>query len=344
MGPMLGTLLPAPMLAGLADAVRAIGSGQFHVRLLDALSGLAAWHNRMVMRYPRYAAPDFLFEEGVGETVKRLYRAGYYRVDPYYRSWKEEGRSGVYTLREVLPAGIDETYLYGYLPQTGCVDDIGLILPAIGGSAIMLFWENRDRAFTADEAEAVRAAFPLALALHEEHLAKVMRSLGQKDTSEAPARAYAVVDRERRIVYRSAAWHEAGDVLDEALGGLLAGGQTQHRFANGGLLHAERLGPDFAIAPEGLIALYEPAGPAAPPLSFHEAVASFFPDALTPREREIVSLVLSGSSNAAIARRLGLTEGAVRNHRLRLYGKLGIGAERELFKLFVDHLVARAGV
>ncbi len=74
MGPMLGTLLPAPMLAGLADAVRAIGSGQFHVRLLDALSGLAAWHNRMVMRYPRYAAPDFLFDflKGVAQCTTPL--------------------------------------------------------------------------------------------------------------------------------------------------------------------------------------------------------------------------------------------------------------------------------
>ncbi len=55
---------------------------------------------------------------------------------------------------------------------------------------------------------------------------------------------------------------------------------------------------------------------------------------LTPRETEITALCLRGYSNAAIARALSIGLGAVKNHKLRLYRKLDITAERELFSLF----------
>ena len=42
--------------------------------------------------------------------------------------------------------------------------------------------------------------------------------------------------------------------------------------------------------------------------------------------------------NAQIARELGLATGSVRNHRYRLYTKLDITTERELFFLFIDFL------
>ena len=56
---------------------------------------------------------------------------------------------------------------------------------------------------------------------------------------------------------------------------------------------------------------------------------------LTPREREIVRLMLRGLPCSLIARHLGVREGTVRNHRLRLYAKLDINSERELLAAFV---------
>jgi DNA-binding CsgD family transcriptional regulator len=58
--------------------------------------------------------------------------------------------------------------------------------------------------------------------------------------------------------------------------------------------------------------------------------AGLWPD-LSARERELVTLVLAGHPTAAIARRLGITVGTAKNHRRRIYQKLDITTERELF-------------
>jgi DNA-binding NarL/FixJ family response regulator len=46
--------------------------------------------------------------------------------------------------------------------------------------------------------------------------------------------------------------------------------------------------------------------------------------ALTPREREVLSLMAEGRSNQAIARALFVTEGAVEKHVKNIFGKLGL--------------------
>jgi len=59
---------------------------------------------------------------------------------------------------------------------------------------------------------------------------------------------------------------------------------------------------------------------------------------LTQRERQIVSLTLEGHPIAGIAKKLGVGRGTIKNHRLRLYQKLDITTERELFLVHMRHL------
>ena len=47
-------------------------------------------------------------------------------------------------------------------------------------------------------------------------------------------------------------------------------------------------------------------------------------EALTPREREVLALMAEGCTNAAIAARLVVTEGAVEKHTQRIFAKLGL--------------------
>jgi DNA-binding NarL/FixJ family response regulator len=47
-------------------------------------------------------------------------------------------------------------------------------------------------------------------------------------------------------------------------------------------------------------------------------------DELTPREREVLSLMAEGRSNAAIAEALVVTDGAVEKHVSNIFGKLGL--------------------
>jgi DNA-binding NarL/FixJ family response regulator len=49
-------------------------------------------------------------------------------------------------------------------------------------------------------------------------------------------------------------------------------------------------------------------------------------DTLTPREAEVLSLMAEGRSNAAIAARLGVSEGAVEKHITAIFLKLGLDA------------------
>jgi len=56
-------------------------------------------------------------------------------------------------------------------------------------------------------------------------------------------------------------------------------------------------------------------------------------DALTSREREIVTLVAEGQSNKEIARRLGLTDGTVKIHLHNIYRKLEVSNRTSLTAL-----------
>lgn len=92
-------------------------------------------------------------------------------------------------------------------------------------------------------------------------------------------------------------------------------------------VHAEPVGTDGTVS-----LILEPSRP-------HE-IAQVLSAAygLTPREAEVVRLVASGSSNAEIARVLGVTRYTVQDHLKRLFEKVGVVSRTELVsKLYFDH-------
>jgi DNA-binding CsgD family transcriptional regulator len=76
------------------------------------------------------------------------------------------------------------------------------------------------------------------------------------------------------------------------------------------------------------------------PLGFKAALSAFLRDQLTPRERDIVHLILAGYPSSKIAERLNLSLNTIKNHRKRMYAKLDIRTERELFLNFVNFIIA----
>ena len=84
-----------------------------------------------------------------------------------------------------------------------------------------------------------------------------------------------------------------------------------------------------------------PTGPGASPQQKPSIPASLWPE-LSLRERELVQLILAGHPTANIAERLGITVGTVKNHRRRIYEKLDITTERELFLQFFQHRTENA--
>jgi len=77
------------------------------------------------------------------------------------------------------------------------------------------------------------------------------------------------------------------------------------------------------------------AGPIAP--ATRHWLAPFRP---TPREAEIVSLVLLGHSNASIGAILGISGETVKVHRRNLYAKIGITSQSELYQRFISYLMS----
>ncbi|HEX9500305.1 MAG TPA: LuxR C-terminal-related transcriptional regulator, partial [Thermoanaerobaculia bacterium] len=58
---------------------------------------------------------------------------------------------------------------------------------------------------------------------------------------------------------------------------------------------------------------------------------------LSQREREILSLLADGLSNADIASRLGISDKTVRNHLSRLFDKLGVWSRAQAIVFARDH-------
>ena len=54
--------------------------------------------------------------------------------------------------------------------------------------------------------------------------------------------------------------------------------------------------------------------------------------ALTPREREVLELMAEGHTNAGIAKRLVVTEGAVEKHTQRIFAKLDLGSDADVHR------------
>jgi len=81
--------------------------------------------------------------------------------------------------------------------------------------------------------------------------------------------------------------------------------------------------------------LHRDPAPGLPPLEYGAALDSFLEGKLTPRERDIMRLILLGYPNAKTAELLKLTVHTIKNHKKRMYRKLDITTERELFLNFI---------
>lgn len=74
--------------------------------------------------------------------------------------------------------------------------------------------------------------------------------------------------------------------------------------------------------------------------SIHLALSTFSVDLLTPRERDIIILMVQGLANNDIATSLGISVATVKVHRKSIYNKLNVTNLNEFWQLFLNHLMA----
>ncbi len=71
-----------------------------------------------------------------------------------------------------------------------------------------------------------------------------------------------------------------------------------------------------------------------------EVLNGFGENILTDRERDIARLIISGYSSQAAADKLNISPGTERVHRAKVYAKLNLRSNSELFSLFLSQLTA----
>lgn len=164
----MDTLNPPPYQA-LGELARKIGEADFYTAMISLAASIVKSDMNIIMLYSRHSAPIYINCETVPSAVVNMYKSGYYRFDPFYHYWRQQGAPGVYSAREASPnQTITSDHFSIFLPSAGINDELGILLPTIGSSAVGLFLERHDN-FLSSEKELLCALFPLLNGLHMSH-------------------------------------------------------------------------------------------------------------------------------------------------------------------------------
>ncbi|MFU8776053.1 MAG: helix-turn-helix transcriptional regulator [Roseovarius sp.] len=328
----------------LARAIAAFGTPGFY----DALSEFAACSlgcsKRLVMRYSAYERPGFLFNNCMDESAVRSYASGLYRLDPLRTLSHQRPEASVVHLRTTIgPRETGHDYLEQIFRIAFIYDEIAFLLPTLGGLTIAVCCEHLSTAFDESQREHANQLLPLMVQLHQSHLQHTFMRNGTSGASDPFVNAICVLDSKGQAIFVSDGWkthsHIRHDTLDRARHSK-ACGQICLPMGDDHLIHWELLDGESQLAPHGVVFTIERRSPDRISTSFDQAVAHFCAShRFTPREAQIFRLALMGFPNSSIAKRLEISVGTVKNHRWRLYSKLDITTERELFRLFLDDVV-----
>jgi DNA-binding CsgD family transcriptional regulator len=212
----------------------------------------------------------------------------------------------------------------------------------VGGSSLALFLDRSAGRFGKADIARLELAYPLLAGLHQAHVSCLMSGAcdpaHSTDGALPKARPIRILDRRGREVFHNLPWQRLakndGRRLAAALSSLPRAASGHSLLRPGLVVHRAPLSPAFGLAPGGVIDTVEdialaPAQPGQP------ALPGRFAESLSRREQDIVELILQGHPTKSIALRLGLTLGTVKNYRRRLYDKLDITTEREIFLAFI---------
>lgn len=335
----------------LATVIGAVGNRDFYDRLSRFVARALSCDQRLVMRYSAFDRPCFIVNNFMNPQAERLYLSGLFRIDPLQEIARTNRTPMIVNLRSTKdgPASGDE-YLAEIFKLAFIFDELALLLPAPGGVTFAICCEKVSEAFTPDEQAHARAMLPTIAAIHARHLdavfARPMQKISSDDTTLSADDAYLILDHAGNRIFASEGWQTYAACLEDdaesAIEKARQEGRTHLALSETLVLHWEPLDPQFQIAPGGLLLRVETRPAEGIDVSAEDMIDIFCTTQdLTPRESDIVKLILQGYPNSKIAEQLEISPGTVKNHRWRLYYKLDITSERELFLLFLSELLSR---
>ncbi|GLS19311.1 hypothetical protein GCM10007874_23280 [Labrys miyagiensis] len=337
--PALASGLPlASINTALGEAARLAGISGFYPALLAAFRALVPHDIATVVRYSAVGEPTFLLHHGFSDSLARQYETTFFVFDPFYRYWTRTEQPGVVSL-DMFPATATRhsRYVREFLEESSITDELGIFLPALGRASVAMFLERKVGRFVSAERTSIEVFYPLFAGLDIAHVNAILAVEGGSGPSLP--RAVMIRDRDGNAVHVSEAWRkleQADAGLRRAVERLAAEDAGQAVLGEGNILHRTRMSAAHALAPQGWLFMVEKAPSTS--ADYDQIIISRLNPALTPREVDIVKLILEGHPTAAIAQRLNLQRGTVKNHRLRIYEKLDITSERELFITYIQAL------
>ncbi|GLK69858.1 helix-turn-helix transcriptional regulator [Hansschlegelia plantiphila] len=326
------------LIGALGGVAREIGEADFHLRLFELVGAVLPHESGWIVRYSSKTEPDVLHTKEIGSDVVDYYLdAKPSSGDPYLRSWRRNTAPRVETMECAMPLAPDRNWYFSYfMKPIQLVDELGLFLPVSDSSCMSLFFERRAERFTDEDVTRLQQFFPTILEFHLSHMRALLRNMsgiaaGGRSMEDSVA---AVFDRSGGLVSTTRKWREAEDsgAIPDALPHARSLGEIRGALDNSGLpLNAVALAEMNPLAPGGLL-VHVVDGAEFEARSADRRAASIL-DQLTPRERDVMALTLEGMSTGAIAQRLGIAKGSIKNVRLRMYRKFGVSSEREMVSM-----------
>jgi DNA-binding CsgD family transcriptional regulator len=327
----------------LADIAKAVGTSNFYQAVSECVARLLNGDRYLAIRYARFSKPEFLVNNSMTSEAAEDYLATYYRIDPLLRMVRDGVEQNVLTFDQLRSSGSDTLFYEEMYRTAEILDELVMMLPTVGGIWTAICVDRSEELFDPQEIETATRLFPLLSSLHALHVERCVLGWrgGYLDDSQI---AFMMIDTEGHVAYRNALW---GSRVNEAQERQIVdlSNVTSQGFEvlqAGLVVHWETLDLQNSVAPGGKAYLLEEQSPGYVDLGEGGLVENFA-DAyrLTPREKEIVELILKGEPPSLIAEQLSLSVGTIRNHKHRLYYKLDITTERELFCMFFELIISK---
>lgn len=336
---------PSPtqdILPALGRLAASVGHADFYDVALELIGNLIRCDRRLVMRYSRFDRPSFLVNQSLPNDFVEAYLDGLYRFDPLYRVVRSGDATGVLTFQTMRENEPVDSFYDEFFASVMIHDELAMMLPAVSGVCIALCFDRNRSSFRDAEVFRLRQLHPLLDALHRLHIERTLFGAQSGKPFDSKL-AVLVTDADGRALFSNEKWDAIGrDRVDDDLAAIAALQPTgEHILDDDHVLHWETLPATHTVAPGGRVHIVERTSP-----GYFNVDAKLLFNAfsnrfrLTPREKEIVWLMLRGNPTSLIAKQLDLSEGTVRNHRYRLYAKLDITTEREIFSLFLNDILS----
>lgn len=324
--------LPRGFGEGMARAMSRIGGADFYETVIGAVAPLIPCDFWIVARYEASDRPEIITETGMAPRAKSVYADSLWHLDPLTREGDgamERRAIGLANLRR--RGGVPGDYARYLERDLGVADELAMLLPLHDRGFLALCLDRHRQSFSEREVGLASEVLDIVGEMHRQHVIhalerRVSRSMyGFGD--HAPEMMILSASKVR--LYESEGWMEAvrhAFNRDSLPDHLTRGDQGIVQANNGwSLIRLDCAEADAVVGRADVLVLRKSGG------DFDDRLGRFARiHGLTERQKQIVRLSVEGHHNASIARRLDISVGGVKNHKMRIYDKLDITSEREL--------------